>query len=76
MDSFARIAEERIARAIEAGEFDNLKGAGMTITEARKVRINFTIPYLKSGLVAAVRASDESKYTTADSIIRSHAFVG
>jgi hypothetical protein len=28
MDIFARIAEERIARAIEAGEFDNLKGAG------------------------------------------------
>jgi len=50
--------------------------SGMTITKAREVRINFTIPYLKSGLVAAVRASDESKYTTADSIIRSYAPVG
>ncbi|HYA32295.1 MAG TPA: DnaJ family domain-containing protein [Thermodesulfovibrionales bacterium] len=28
MDIFAKIVEERIARAIEAGEFDNLKGAG------------------------------------------------
>lgn len=28
MDIFAKIAEERIKKAIEEGEFDNLKGAG------------------------------------------------
>jgi ABC-type amino acid transport substrate-binding protein len=50
--------------------------SGMTITEARKVRINFTIPYLKSGLVAAVRASDESRYKTVEDIMGSYDSAG
>jgi len=31
MDSFARIAEQRIREALENGEFDNLKGQGKPI---------------------------------------------
>jgi ABC-type amino acid transport substrate-binding protein len=36
--------------------------SGMTITEARKVRVGFTDSYFKSGLVAMMRAGDASKY--------------
>jgi len=38
--------------------------SGMSITKAREVRIAFTEPYLKSGLLAAFRAEDTKKYTT------------
>ena len=42
--------------------------SGMTITEAGKVRINFTDPYLKSGLVALMRAEDGWKYDSVQTI--------
>jgi len=50
--------------------------SGMTVTNAREVRISFTDPYLKSGLVAAFRAEDARKYTTKDAILNSFDAVG
>ncbi len=50
--------------------------SGMTITEARKVRINFSHPYLKSGLVVAMRAGDASKYTSVKNILDSFPATG
>jgi polar amino acid transport system substrate-binding protein len=72
---FVELPWEQQIDALLYGRIDIIM-SGMTITEARKVRINFTIPYLKSGLVAAVRASDESKYKTVENIIGSHDSVG
>lgn len=42
--------------------------SSMTITRERQVRIAFAEPFLKSGLVAAVRAEDVPKYPTIESI--------
>jgi len=72
---FVELPWEQQIQALLDGRIDIIM-SGMTITETRKVRIDFTIPYLKSGLVAAIRASDESKYKTADSIIKSFDHVG
>lgn len=50
--------------------------SGMSVTKAREVRITFTEPYLKSGLVAAFRAEDANKYTSKDSILKGFVVVG
>jgi polar amino acid transport system substrate-binding protein len=42
--------------------------SSMTITRERQVRIAFSEPFLKSGLVAAVLAEDVPKYPTIESI--------
>ncbi len=50
--------------------------SSMTITEPRKVRINFTDPYFKSGLMAMMRAEDAQKYKTRDDVAKSFATIG
>ena len=50
--------------------------SSMTITRERQVRIAFSEPYLKSGLVVAVRHEDVSKYPTTESIINYSGLVG
>lgn len=47
--------------------------SGMSVTPAREVRIRFTEPYLKSGLLAAFRAEDLKKYPTREIILNSFA---
>jgi len=66
--------DRQIAALLE-GKIDIIM-SGMTITDARKVRINFTDPYLKSGLVAAIRAEDSAKYNSAKSILSGYQAVG
>jgi ABC-type amino acid transport substrate-binding protein len=43
--------------------------SGMSITPTREVRIRFSEPYLKSGLVAAFRAEDSKKYGSKEIIL-------
>ena len=50
--------------------------SGMSVTKAREVRIAFAEPYLKSGLVAAMRAEDAKKYSSKDSILNGYVTVG
>jgi ABC-type amino acid transport substrate-binding protein len=50
--------------------------SGMTITEARKVRIDFTDHYLKSGLLTLIRIEDASKYNSLKTIEESYATIG
>lgn len=38
--------------------------SGMSITRLREVRIAFTIPYFKSGLMALIRREDAARYST------------
>ncbi len=47
--------------ALLAGKIDIIM-SGMSITEARKVRINFAEAYMKAGLATAMRAEDASYY--------------
>jgi polar amino acid transport system substrate-binding protein len=50
--------------------------SGMSITRARRVRIDFTNPYLQSGQMVAMRAEDEQKYNSIDSIMGDYLAVG
>jgi ABC-type amino acid transport substrate-binding protein len=72
---FVELGWERLISALLEGEIDIIM-SGMTITDARKVRINFTDPYLKGGLVPAIRAEDASKYKSAKSILSDFLAVG
>ena len=44
--------------ALQTGQIDAVI-SGMTITEERKQKVNFSIPYYESGLMIAVRADNE-----------------
>jgi ABC-type amino acid transport substrate-binding protein len=50
--------------------------SGMTITEARRVRIDFTDHYLKSGLLTLIRTEDASKYNSVKSIKENYVTIG
>ena len=50
--------------------------SGMTVTQARQVRVSFTDPYLKIGQVAMMRAQDASKFNSLKSIRECNGAVG
>jgi len=54
----------------------NIIMSGMTITQARQVRIAFSQPYLTSGLMIAFTAENASKYTSLQNIMESFPAVG
>jgi len=72
---FVDLRWEQEIPALLEGSIDIIM-SGMTITDARKVRINFTYPYLKSGLVIAMRAGDASKYDSLKTILDSFPTTG
>ncbi|HSB51641.1 MAG TPA: ABC transporter substrate-binding protein [Dissulfurispiraceae bacterium] len=57
----------RLMPSLMEDEFDIIM-SGMSITRARKVRIDFTDYYMKGGLLAAIRLRDSQKYTSVDDI--------
>jgi len=58
-----------------AGRTD-LAMAGLTITPAREVRIAFSDPYLRSGLLALMRREDQARYTTPRSVLNTAGPIG
>jgi len=50
--------------------------SGMSITDARKIRINFSDPYMKVGLGALIRHKDKAAYDTPEKIMASDARIG
>ena len=50
--------------------------SGMSVTDARAVRIAFTEPYLEGGLMAAVRREDARQYGSREALLRTTATVG
>jgi len=50
--------------------------AGMTITDARKVRIAFSEPYMRTGLYALMRAEDRRRFGSAAAVRATHGPVG
>jgi len=59
---FVEISWERQIPALLEGRLISSCQA-MTITQARQVRINFSQPYLTSGLMIAFRSENASQYT-------------
>ena len=60
---FVELRWERQIPALMEGQTDIIM-SGMSITKARRIRIDFTESYLKVGLLAAFRREDVSKYNT------------
>jgi len=50
--------------------------SGMTITDARRVRIAFSDPYLQLGIMPLVRTRDAKKYASAGNIFNGDARIG
>jgi polar amino acid transport system substrate-binding protein len=65
--------EDQIPALLE-GRIDIIM-SGMSVTKAREIRIAFAEPYLKSGLVAAMRAEDARKYNSKESILNGYVTV-
>ncbi len=61
--------------ALLAGKTDIIMSS-MTITQPRKVRINFSDPYFKSGLLAMMRAEDTPRYKSREDVANSFATIG
>ncbi len=71
---FVVLAWEDQIPALLDGKIDIIM-SGMTATKAREIRIAFTEPYLKSGLIAAMRAEDVKKYSSKDGILNGYVTV-
>lgn len=66
---------EGLIPALLGGRVDIVM-SGMTITKARQVRAQFSDPYMRSGLFALMRRSDQSRYDTREKVIGTAATVG
>jgi ABC-type amino acid transport substrate-binding protein len=58
---FVEVAWEEQIPALLSGKTDMIMSA-MSITDVRRIRIDFTEPYLRSGLSVAMRLGDAAKY--------------
>ena len=72
---FIELAWENLIPALMDGKIDIIM-SGMSITDARKVRVPFAEPYLKIGLVTLMRAEDSSKFNSLTSIRESFSTIG
>ena len=50
--------------------------SGMSVTEARTVRIAFTEPYLEGGLMAAVRTEDARQFGSREALLQTTGTIG
>jgi len=72
---FVQLAWEDQIPALLEGKTDIIM-SGMSITKAREIRIAFAEFYLKSGLVASMRAEDAKKYASKEDIFKSSSIIG
>lgn len=72
---FVELSWNQQIPSLLAGKTDIIM-SGMTVTKAREMRIRFTEPYLKSGLLAAFRTEDRERYTSVESILNTQATIG
>ena len=72
---FIEFPWEELIPALVGGKIDIIM-SGMSITDARKVRIDFLQPYMRGGLMTLMRAEDRPKYPTLESIKQSVGNVG
>lgn len=72
---FVEVEWDKQIDALLSGETDIIMSA-MTITDARKVRVAFSNPYLTQGLMAMSRSRDAGKYDTLDKIKNANVVFG
>ena len=72
---FFELSWDKLIPALMEKKIDIIM-SGMTITEARKARVNFTDPYIKIGQAALMRAEDASRFDSLAKIRESLATIG
>lgn len=72
---FVEIPWDQQIDALIAGRTDIIM-SGMSVTEARAVRVAFAEPYLEAGLVAAVRTEDARRYSSPEALLQAPVTVG
>ncbi|MHA1574592.1 MAG: transporter substrate-binding domain-containing protein [Alphaproteobacteria bacterium] len=72
---FVELKFEQLIPALLKKEIDIIM-SGMTITKARKVRINFTEPYLTNGLMTLMRDETIKEYNTPEKLYRTTGTIG
>jgi ABC-type amino acid transport substrate-binding protein len=72
---FVELRWDQQISALMEGKTDLIM-SGMTITDARKARIDFTDPYLKSGLFTLMRSEDAPQFNSLQAIRESYSTVG
>jgi polar amino acid transport system substrate-binding protein len=72
---FINLSWDNLIPALIEGKIDIIM-SGMTITQVRKALINFTDPYLKSGLATLMRAEDAYGFNSLENILNSDSTVG
>lgn len=70
-----RVRWDRQIPSLVEGRTDLIM-SGMTATTARKVRVDFADPYMKSGLLAAIRKEDEGKYANRKAVLNAALTIG
>lgn len=61
--------------SLQQGKIDIIM-SGMTITQMRRMRINFADPYLRIGQMALIRMKDARKYILPYSVVKAKARIG
>jgi ABC-type amino acid transport substrate-binding protein len=72
---FVEVTWDQQVDTLLAGKTDIIM-SGMSVTQARAVRIVFTEPYLEGGLMAAVRTDDARRYDSREALLQTEATVG
>ena len=72
---FVEVPWDQQIESLMAGKTDIIM-SGMSVTDARAVRIAFTEPYLEGGLMAAVRTEDARQYGSREALLQTSATVG
>lgn len=72
---FVELERNALIPALLSGKVDILM-SGLSITEARKVRIRFADHYTTIGQMAVMRVEDASKYNSLDSLLNAPAILG
>ena len=72
---FVELGWEELIPALLDNKIDIIM-SGMTITDMRRMRVDFSEPYLIIGQMALVRATDAGKYRSVRAIVTSEARVG
>jgi polar amino acid transport system substrate-binding protein len=72
---FIQVTWKDQIKSLQEGRTDIIM-SGMSITEAREVRIDFTSPYMRSGLMAAMRSEDAPRYNSVERIFLDYLSIG
>lgn len=72
---WVELSWESQVSALLTGQIDLIM-SGMSVTEMRKVRIDFCEPYMTSGLMALVRRKGSNKYKTREALLQADDKVG